>query len=531
MIRSLHIIAVMSIIMTPMLSGTVSIEDPDGEILNKIGDIQGERRELDVFEDGYRTYINSYLPDVKDSANLKFSIIADEELTLSIGYSDPDRDNSTMEISSLKILGLVEFKDENLNGFFEMEEPVSSLYPLSGSLFRSDFIRGVNNWDGLEFDDDLEYNLEVIGDLEYRKGYELGFSLGWDLGYPEGYKAIENETGFDPHPFMNIPVEYLIFELNYPPITEMREDGVEKEDIMEYYRVLQIGAEAGYRDGYQRGYRTGYNDPSERMTRSEIDERRNASREEDNSSERQKRRESEVPSERWPSGIFEKMDVDYIKDDSGLTEIEMEVHDRREVFSLTCRISNDFIFKDGEFLSPGSMDMDTRIANFPYREEDTRVALITDLQVMSNTDGNITFQESGQTYEESLGFSKGESEIRFVSSVFSGFLSWRENATSDDMEGAVNSEMTDSILGSYGETKRMSFREANGLIITYRGSESINHGFKLGFIEILEQNYYEKLEISEDSPDSMDPNIFLFMGTGGLVLIFVAVSWLARTRR
>ncbi len=531
MIRSLQIAAVLWIIITILFSGVDSIED--GETLERIENIRGERRELNIFEDEYRTFINSYLPEVKDSADLKFSVIAEKDLSLSIGYSEPGENNSTMEISTLKILGIVEFEDLDSNGIFESGEPVSSIYPLSTSFLRSDFILGKNQWNGLEIDGDVYYNYEVIGDYEYRKGYELGFSLGWDWGYLTGSTDQENTTGSGPDPFENISAEELIFELDFAPIGEMREDGIENDVISDYYRVLKLGALAGYQDGYLRGYRTGYSriDPGEGTTRSETAERRNSSIEVDNSSERQRRRESEVPTQKWPSGIYEKMNVEYIRDGSGLIEIGMEVRDRRDVFSLACRISNDFLFKEGEFLSPGSMEIEIEIKNYPNRREDTRLALIADLQVMSNTDEKITFQENGQTYEESLGFAEDESEIRFASSVFSGFLSWSLNASVRDAEEAVNQEWSESILGNSGKTGRMRFEESGGLFVGYERSISIDHDLKIGFIEILEQNYYEKLESSDDTPDSMDPNVFLFLGTGVIVLIFVAVSWQVRTRR
>ena len=318
----------------------------------------------------------------------------------------------------------------------------------------------------------------------------------------------------------------------------MKDDGVPDEKISEYYKILLYGVNLGYKDGFYKGYGTGYRQIEIETLRSEEGSVRS-----DRVSEEQEREptgddrtptppdERNVRTREFKAGIYKPMNAESIEKEDGDLEVEISLTDRREVFGLTCHISNDFYLAEGDFLSPASMKFDIDILNYPYIDNNTDIAILMDVVVKSSVGENISVEDREISYERSRGFVEDEKEVRIGSSNFKGFFSWSNVATCDGVERDVNVERTHSIIGSGQIERGIPVVNSNGIIMTYSRSETINHDPKIGFIEVLDQSVYEKAIYSDDASQVLQSNITMFLASTLVVLLFVAVTWRARRRR
>ncbi len=140
-----------------------------------------------------------------------------------------------------------------------------------------------------------------------------------------------------------------------------------------------------------------------------------------------------------------------------------------DIFTSTLYITGDFANISGVVIAPTQMKIDIGIHDFDYDELDTQLALKVELE----SELDVDYEDDEETEDEEYGYSDDEHEIEVNLADYSGFFSWIETVTVDDVEYEVKV----TPLEYDGEDYRMYFNYP-------RGSDII-HDPKIGLSGIL----------------------------------------------
>ncbi|MHA2089719.1 MAG: hypothetical protein ACW98K_02570 [Candidatus Kariarchaeaceae archaeon] len=122
-------------------------------------------------------------------------------------------------------------------------------------------------------------------------------------------------------------------------------------------------------------------------------------------------------------------DLAYSLNSAGMYTITAKTSDN--VFTLTMFIAESVVHLENNSFTPNSVKIDIGITNFPYSENNTSLAIQT--QVKSEAEQSIR----SETEDEENDFAEEESEIRLKSSNAEGYFSWVEYANADSLQVPV----------------------------------------------------------------------------------------------
>jgi len=95
------------------------------------------------------------------------------------------------------------------------------------------------------------------------------------------------------------------------------------------------------------------------------------------------------------------------------------------IFKAHFYICEEFYIINSELITPTQGKIDIEINDFPYFNESSQLALHVKLEAEAD------YEEEEETEDESLGYSSNENGVKSTNNAFTGFFTWKENATID----------------------------------------------------------------------------------------------------
>ncbi len=211
--------------------------------------------------------------------------------------------------------------------------------------------------------------------------------------------------------------------------------------------------------------------------------------------------------------------------------IMLETWDNNGYFGIRCVVSNAFSVIGNGYLSPASIKIDLMIGKFPYRFNETKIALLMEMGSDIKYAGKVDMERKVESYDQKIGLASDEEEMSFNAADFSGFLSWFKDAVVDGVEAPVRSRLLASVYGKYWEDQGGNSENHRGVLFCYPRAERIVHDNKLGFVEIEEVNVYtERFPVNPIPADARTiiGNPALYLGGIAAVVLLVASTWKRR---
>ncbi|MFW9865292.1 MAG: hypothetical protein ACFFEN_04265 [Candidatus Thorarchaeota archaeon] len=172
--------------------------------------------------------------------------------------------------------------------------------------------------------------------------------------------------------------------------------------------------------------------------------------------------EDEIVSDYWFSSF---QPVEYsltpISNDTNLHYLLFNSTDG--IFAAHVYLVEEFVYVNDNLISPTEAKIDIEITGYEYVEDNSQLALITNL--WSEEHGI----EGEETYDEKEGYSEDEKDVVVKDDAYSGFFSWKETALVDGVEMDVL-------------TKELDYEGENfqKLLICYPRGYHIFHDPKIG---------------------------------------------------
>jgi hypothetical protein len=215
-----------------------------------------------------------------------------------------------------------------------------------------------------------------------------------------------------------------------------------------------------------------------------------------------------------------------------VTNFVIETWDNNGYFGLRCVVSSEFSNVANGYISPGSMKIDIMIGNYPFKANDSKLALLMEMGSDIGYAGQVDMERKDESYDQSFGLAYDEEEIGFSTGNFSGFFSWVKAAEADGRDVPVRNRILNSVYGNYWEENGGLSRNHRGVLFCYPRSEAIVHDTKLGFIEIESVNIYtmnlsDNMEIREVAGKFIGDPVLYLLGCSAVVLL-VASTWKRR---
>lgn len=181
------------------------------------------------------------------------------------------------------------------------------------------------------------------------------------------------------------------------------------------------------------------------------------------------------------------------------------------IFTLHMYITGEFQKIQNITLTPAELKIDVEISQFPFNDEESRLALQVDLE--SEND----YEEENDTEDEEKGYATDEKGVFTENNGFSGFFSWSEYALVDNVQKPVRSNP----FSSDSEEDRITT-----YLLNYAQGESIFHDPKIGFKGILT---YDAI-ITPPNPDTIVDFFKAHLATILLILLGLIISAVILTK-
>jgi hypothetical protein len=191
-------------------------------------------------------------------------------------------------------------------------------------------------------------------------------------------------------------------------------------------------------------------------------------------------------------------------------------------------ISNYFSQVENGILTPSSIKINMNINNYPNEHPGTFLSLLVDLRVKSTSEKDITFEKLDNSFDESLGLSSDEKELRITAGDFSGFFSWVQYAEVDgkNEEVHINEYPYHSKTSDYsnGDTGYSYSSVTYHVLFSYPKGNYISHDPKIGIITIDNIDLY-KIEIpeyKEQTQFNWDNMVFILTVISTIIFIILS---------
>jgi hypothetical protein len=369
------------------------------------------------------------------------------------------------------------------------------------------------------------------------KGFGVGFDKGFDLGY---------DLGVDDKAVNSTYAPAMKQHYNESEMKELLTAPKSDEKTVDWFQYgFFSGMLKGFSLGYGKAYGpvekemeepaekeaqplgTRYEEPADKgdMEPQEEPAEEKEGTEEGRDYEDYKKYVDEgvVPPVEFKSQMFQKIIVDKKVADKDHQTIRITVSDIKGIFTIVCTITNDFTKIDNGYMSPFSVKIDVIINGYPYTQNKTQLALLTDCGVTTKQKEDVRTEKRDSSYDEEQGISKDEQELRIKVGNFSGFFSWIKYASCDGVNQSVIVTETYSFYGTSWTEKGERTENFKGIIISYPRAKKIVHDPKLGFISVQNINVYG-LSATEAASKVLRGNFVLYAVAAIMAIAFVAVS-------
>ncbi len=170
---------------------------------------------------------------------------------------------------------------------------------------------------------------------------------------------------------------------------------------------------------------------------------------------------------------FKNLNYEEILSSSGDKVHNFSLGSQNGIFQMNMYVSSSFTQFENQILAPSQVKMDFLIYDYPYVEEQSMLALKTQIESESES---AEYEESEETESEKEGWASNESEVKIsANNEVSGFFSWSKIALIDGVERGV-------YVNRYGGQEN-----SNTLYFNYPRGKDIFHDPKIGVQGILEQ--------------------------------------------
>ena len=497
---------------------------------------QEHRRELYIQNEKHWASISSTYGDGERPLFFEFSVWAEDHLSVEATYGGMSDKGGDQTGIRMDFSGIVEYYDSNGDGLYQAElDKAVSTYPLSSDFFVSDFWMGEGEYGDVWWDEEPEYHFDEFMEMDYSEGFNDGFLKGFEHGYDHGIKDYENEEEFDPDIYSEYTEEEILNLLGLPDVhydDDIEGDLSEDEYYLERMGWYEYGIFKGFINGYEVGYEKGW----AKMEEEELGTRQGEEKKEEEEWDEGEDWEKDEYDEDWGRYMDEGFQfVRYHpikiekKDINGHKQmITLKVHDLKGIFSIVCKVSNDFTEMENGYISPYAIKIDLHFTEYPFTDEGTRLALLTDVGITTETMGEFQYQKKDKSFDEENGLTVDEEEISLGDSQFSGFFSWVKYAMCDGHNKSVKVSNSGSFYSSSSGKYDQFTENYVGLIFNYPQAKKIIHDPKIGFISVSGIDLYESF--GSVAEKLLNGNIWIYAITAVIAIGFVVVTRQVRQR-
>ncbi len=156
---------------------------------------------------------------------------------------------------------------------------------------------------------------------------------------------------------------------------------------------------------------------------------------------------------------------------SGENIMQMATKTTDGLFTIDMFISDNFTSFNNHLISPSEMKIDFTIENYPYMENNTKLALLVEII----TDHHISIE--ADSFDEKSGFASNETAVNISSINHSGFFSWLNNAIIDGSNKSVQASVFEEKNPGINELERVTY-----IAISYPRGTTIIHDPKIGVV-------------------------------------------------
>lgn len=516
------LVALMLVLSSTAYSASTNVaEIPDRveKIRDRIGVL-----DLNVTQEMRKVTIESKRYDDFGELFLNFRIKAEETFSIKISAGLSEMDGSLGHELNLDFIGILEFEDVNSNNMFDKNtDIIYTIYPLSNKIYFTDVIKDIKIIDNESFFNVTreQFNEELVS--KYYEGYDNGLEEGYALGFQEGEKDVMSNYTYNDFYYYHLSTKQIV--MLFENAKEEQQFDEEAEYSSYSYKEMIDLFRTGFYNGLSKGFKNGYSQGfKDQATGSSSSGTRNF----------------------WSTydylglNIFERPEywlprykpVEVVDRDPNveLKDINIKIEGVGGMFSVDAIISNHFSKIDNGYLSPSSIKLNINMEDYPFKQKDTKLVLISNLEVRSRSTGNISISKLINSLEESVGIASNEKELRISTDNFTGYFSWNDYAE-------CNGVPEDVFLNEYSyysssvdfTTKNTSFKQVHttfNLLMTYPGCDKISHDPKLGISKINKYDLYslEARDLPDLEIEEIDLNNLAFILTTIVTISFIIVT-------
>jgi hypothetical protein len=488
---------------------------------------QVEIHNLTINEEPRNVEVLSIREDVEEEIYFEFKFKAASELSIDIEAGKRTDNTSVKHEMDLDFIGIIEYVDGNQNGQFDQTSDLAiSIYPLSNQIYFNDMVqkvKTVNNENILNITKE-QFDEELLN-IFYR-GYDEGYNNGLISGSEEGQIDLENNYTYNNNYFYHHSIKDLRMMVN--SVIDVLNDDLHQLNFS-YEELIKL-MENGFYSGFSKGFKSGYDDSFLKLENKAVQKSETRSfwgYWNDYDINIWERPEIWLPR-------YKTITVTEMARINHASEIILKIEDVRGNFILSCVISNHFSEVENGYLSPSAVKFNMNIKNYPYENENTDLALMTNLKVKSKSTSNITIDKLTHSHDESLGFAQDEKEYRFNSDSFTGFMSWLEYVYCDgEKKDILVTEIpyfSSAVDFSNGGTDSSSITNRYYVILSYPRCKDLSHDPKLGFTRINGFELYSKNLPLSVNEQSIDVNNLAFILTTIAASSFIGISTFIRKK-
>lgn len=513
------------------------VNEKDGDNNDRDGyqEKTGPKRDLEISQEKNSVTVSSSTKQDKQHLWFDFTVKADDSLTVKATYAGMNKGNGEKTGLLLDFSGLVEFLDIDGNGAYDPKvDKVYSTYPLSGSFYKGDFWGCKNDYKDRSFDKESKDYINDYAESAYMKGFGTGFDKGFDIGYDIGATDKAANSTYAPAMKQHYNESKMKELLTAPKTDEKSADWFQYGFFSGMLKGFNLGYDKSYgpvekdteepveKEGEPLGTRT-EEEPVEKGDEGASGESQEGQNSRDYEDYKKYVDEGVVPPMEFKSTLFQKIQVDKKVADKDHQTIRITVSDIKGIFTIVCTITNDYTLMDNGYMSPYSVKIDVIINGYPYTQDKSQLALLTDCGVTTKQKEDVKTEKRDSSYDEEQGMSKDEQELRINVGNFSGFFSWIKYANCDGVNQSVTVTEVSSFYGQSWTEKGERTENFKGIIISYPRAKKIVHDPKLGFITVQSINVYG-ISATEAASKVLRGDFVLYAVAAIMAIAFIAVS-------
>lgn len=162
----------------------------------------------------------------------------------------------------------------------------------------------------------------------------------------------------------------------------------------------------------------------------------------------------------------------------GKTITMIETHTIDNLFSIIIYLASERTSFVNTIITQKEIKIDFKIIGYPFENQTSQLALVTQIE----TPNLVTPEQN--TYHEQQGIATQESGLNISSESRSGFFTWANTATVDDITSPVNVTVISRTEQTFTDETQETSTQSQ-VIFSYPRGETIIHDPKIGVIELL----------------------------------------------